>query len=76
MKIRGVCLGWGKNAKGYMWVDIEGLRLDLGKNGWSEAFLNSIESKEVDVFVQVDWRQSRDGRWFSRRRVLAIRPVD
>jgi hypothetical protein len=77
MKIRGVLLKWGKNAKGYRWIDVEGLRLDMGKvNGWSEAFLDSVVSREVEVFVQVDWRQAGNGRWYTRRRVLSIRPVD
>lgn len=75
MKIQGVLLRWGSNDKGYKWADVEGLRLDLGKNSWSEAYLNSLLFKEVEVHVQVDWRRSGDGRWFTRRRVLAIHPV-
>jgi hypothetical protein len=76
MKIRGVLLRWGTNRKGYRWIDVEGLRLDIGKDGWSEAFLNSVLSREVEVHVQVDWRRTAGGQWFTRRRVLAIRPVD
>jgi hypothetical protein len=75
MKIRGVLLGWGANDKGYRWIDVEGLRLDIGKDRWSEAFLNSVVAREVEVWVQIDWRKGPGGRWFNRRRVLSIRPV-
>jgi hypothetical protein len=76
MKIRGVLLRWGTNKRGYRWIDVEGLHLDIGKDRWSEAFLDSIVSREVEVLVQIDWRQSPSGGWFARRKVLAIRPVD
>lgn len=76
MRIRGILLGYGQNNRGYRWIDVEGLRLDVGKNGIRMEDLESLKGKEVEAFVQVDWRRTASGGWFARRRVLAIRGVD
>lgn len=74
MKIQGVLLGWGKNENGYRWIDLEGLRLDCGKNGVPDSALEALVGREVEVHVVVDFRQKKDGGWFTRRRVLTVLP--
>lgn len=75
MKVQGIMLGWGKNDKGYKWIDIEGLRLDVGKNGIADSALEALVGQEVVAVVQVQWTRMRDGRSWPRRRVLAVRPL-
>lgn len=76
MEIRGILLGWGSNKRGYKWIDIEGLRLDLGKDGIADSVLNALVRQRVEAFVQVQWVRTQDGRSWPRRRVLALKPID
>lgn len=76
MKVQGVMLGWGKNDKGYRWIDIEGLRLDVGKNGIADSALEALVGQEVVAVVQVQWVQTKDGNSWPRRRVLAVRLLE
>lgn len=76
MKVIGILLGWGRNERGYRWIDVEGLRLDAGKNGVSDSVLDSLLGQEVVAYVQVDFRRQEGGRWFVRRRLLAIRKAE
>lgn len=75
MKIQGVLLSWGKSDRGYRWADIEGLRLDIGKDGITDSVLDSLEGREVVAVVQVQWVRSSSGKAWPRRRVLTIWPV-
>lgn len=76
MKVQGVMLGWGKNDKGYRWIDIEGLRLDVGKNGIADSALEALVGQEVVAVVQVQWVQTKDGNSWPRRRVLSVRLLE
>lgn len=76
MKVQGVMLGWGRNDKGYKWLDIEGLRLDAGKDGIADAALEALVGQEVVAVVQVQWTRTKDGNSWPRRRVLTVRPLE
>lgn len=75
MEIRGVLLRWGKNDRGYRWIDVEGLRLDVGKNDIPDSVLNALVGQKVEAYVQVQWVRAQDGRAWPRRRVLAVKPL-
>lgn len=73
MKVIGYMLGWGRNDQGYRWIDIEGLRLEVGKDGRiGDDVLDSLVGSEVVAVVNVQWRRTRTGALFASRRVLAL----
>jgi len=75
MKVIGLLNGVFKSERGYVQVEIEGLRLDAGKV--DEERLQrwrALLDQEVVAVVSVQFRQTKDGRAWASRRLVGLYP--